>query len=233
MTHGINDDMDYDPFNVEFTKWLALKFYNHKTMNHYTKNALWIYWARGDDEVELVDEESLDSDDEDEVTEIFRIGTNVFDFETPMCRAFKEFNYLLQIDLDVPTKNITGFKLPKIIRMTRFMNGIKISHGCIKDHGGIMEHENLENTNRDHEEREYEMKHNDEERCELLDDQERPVCNIRRFEMIKYSFRDDEDYVAVKENEYDDLTSTSKEAIHAYQEVFRMMNEGWMVTHTE
>ncbi|GKB54926.1 hypothetical protein Tco_0905679 [Tanacetum coccineum] len=59
------------------------------------------------------------------------------------------------------------------------------------------------------------------------------ICNIRRFEMIKYSFRDDEEYVAIKENKYDDLTHTSKEAIHAYQEIFRMMDEGWMVTRTE
>nr|GEX57147.1 hypothetical protein [Tanacetum cinerariifolium] len=72
--------------------------------------------------------------------------------------------------------------------------------------------------------------HEDEERCDLFDDQERSVCNIRRFEMINYSFRDDEEYVAIRENEYDDLTNTSKEAIHAYQEIFRMMDEGWMDT---
>ncbi|GJZ01880.1 hypothetical protein Tco_0519841 [Tanacetum coccineum] len=79
-------------------------------MDQYTKNALWIYWARGDDEVELTNEESSDSDDKDEVVEIFRIDTNVFDFETPMCRAFKEFNYLLRIDPGVLTKDIEGFK---------------------------------------------------------------------------------------------------------------------------
>ncbi|GJZ54688.1 hypothetical protein Tco_0609573 [Tanacetum coccineum] len=64
----------------------------------------------GDDEVELTNEESSYSDDEDEVAKIFRIETNVFDFETPLCRAFKEFNYLLQIDPDVLTKDIDGFK---------------------------------------------------------------------------------------------------------------------------
>ncbi|GJX59487.1 retrovirus-related pol polyprotein from transposon TNT 1-94 [Tanacetum coccineum] len=37
---------------------------------------------------------------------------------------------------------------------------------------------------------------------------------------------DDKEYVAIKEDEYDDLTSTSEEAIHAYQEIFRMMDEG-------
>nr|GEV54832.1 hypothetical protein [Tanacetum cinerariifolium] len=59
------------------------------------------------------------------------------------------------------------------------------------------------------------------------------VCNIRRFEMIKYSFRDDEEYVAIKEDEYDDLMSTSTYACRACQEIFCMMDEGWMVTRDE
>ncbi|GJR58258.1 hypothetical protein Tco_1500420, partial [Tanacetum coccineum] len=61
-----------------------------------------------DDEVELTDEES--SDDMDKVAEVFRIDTNLFDFETSMCKTFKEFNYLLQIDPDLLTKDIKGFK---------------------------------------------------------------------------------------------------------------------------
>ncbi|GKC17388.1 hypothetical protein Tco_1014170 [Tanacetum coccineum] len=75
----------------------------------------------------------------------------------------------------------------------------------------------------------------DEERCELLDDttQELPICTVRRFEMIKYSFGQDEEYVVVKEDEYEDLTSTSKDACQAYQEIFRMMDKGWMVTRAE
>ncbi|GKC75301.1 hypothetical protein Tco_1126075 [Tanacetum coccineum] len=48
--------------------------------------------------------------------------------------------------------------------------------------------------------------------------------------MIKYSFEDEEEFVAVKENEYDDLTSTSKEAIRTYQEIFHRMDEGWMTS---
>ncbi|GJU31025.1 hypothetical protein Tco_1174614, partial [Tanacetum coccineum] len=60
-----------------------------------------------------------------------------------------------------------------------------------------------------------------------------PVCQIKRYNMIKYSFNDEEEYVAVKEDEYDDLTITSEEACRAYQEIFWMMDEGWMVTHTK
>ncbi|GJU50318.1 zf-CCHC domain-containing protein [Tanacetum coccineum] len=84
--------------------------------------------------------------------------------------------------------------------------------------------ENFENINDDRYEREYENDQDDEERCELFDDatQKLPVCTVRRFEMIKYSFRQDEEYVVVKEDEYEDLTSTRKKACRAYQEIFRM-----------
>ncbi|GJU12861.1 hypothetical protein Tco_1135257 [Tanacetum coccineum] len=41
-----------------------------------------------------------------------------------------------------------------------------------------------------------------------------------------------EEYVAIKEDEYDDLTITSEEACRAYREIFQMMDAGWMVTGT-
>ncbi|GJU63621.1 hypothetical protein Tco_1245456 [Tanacetum coccineum] len=84
ISHESDDDMKYDPYD-----------------------------ARGDDEVELTNEESFDSEEEEEVAKNFRIETNVFDFETPLCRAFMEFNYLLQIDADVLTKDIDRFKTYK------------------------------------------------------------------------------------------------------------------------
>ncbi|GJY76984.1 hypothetical protein Tco_0482100 [Tanacetum coccineum] len=72
--HEADDDMGYDPSDVEFTEWLGSKFFNYKTMDHYTMKALSIYWIRGND------------------------------------KAFKEFNYLVQIDPDLLTKAIKGFK---------------------------------------------------------------------------------------------------------------------------
>ncbi|GKE41677.1 hypothetical protein Tco_1468961, partial [Tanacetum coccineum] len=88
-------------------------------------------------------------------------------------------------------------------------------------------------TNHDQEERKNVMEHEKEERCEVFNDHERPVCNIRRFDLIKYSFGQDEEYVVVKEDEYEDLMNTSKDTCQAYQEIFRMMDEGWMVTRAE
>ncbi|GJU08628.1 VIER F-box protein 2 [Tanacetum coccineum] len=106
--HEANNDMGYDPSDCAFSEWLGSKIFNYKTMDHYTMKALWIYWIRGDDEVKLTDEES--SDDMDKVAEVFRVDTNLFDFETPVCKAFEEFNYLLKIDPDLLTNDIEGFK---------------------------------------------------------------------------------------------------------------------------
>ncbi|GJY71844.1 hypothetical protein Tco_0475547 [Tanacetum coccineum] len=47
------------------------------------------------------------------------------------------------------------------------------------------------------------------------------------------AFNDEEEYVSVKEDEYNNLTITSEEACRAYQEIVQMMDEGWMVTRTE
>ncbi|GKD20116.1 hypothetical protein Tco_1221819 [Tanacetum coccineum] len=80
---------------------------------------------------------------------------------------------------------------------------------------------------------EYKMNHEDDEREELCEIHEPPVCKLRTFKMTKYSFGDDEEYVAVKEDEYDNLARTSEDACRAYQKIFRMMDEGWMVTRAE
>ncbi|GKE74529.1 hypothetical protein Tco_1536570 [Tanacetum coccineum] len=39
------------------------------------------------------------------------------------------------------------------------------------------------------------------------------------------SCNDDEEYVAVKEDEYDDLAKTGDDACREYEEIFRMMDE--------
>ncbi|GJT36704.1 hypothetical protein Tco_0927123 [Tanacetum coccineum] len=198
--HDADDDMGYDPSDVAFTEWLGSRIFNYKTMDHYTMKALWIYWIRGNDEVELTDEES--SDNEDEVAEVLRIDANIFDYEAPLCLAFNEFNYLLKVDLDLLTKDIMSGLKEEALRNKTIMEGL------------IEEDDDDES----------------QELCEIL---KLPVYNIRRFEMIRYSFGQDEEYVAIKENEYDDLARTSEDACRAYQEIFRMMDEGWMVTKAE
>ncbi|GKB25872.1 hypothetical protein Tco_0865273, partial [Tanacetum coccineum] len=106
-----------------------------------------------------------------------------------------------------------------------------IMEGSISDdessNDGWRRWESHEITYHDHDEIKYENETHDE-RQELCEAHELSVCNIRKFEMIKYSFRQDEEYVAVKEDEYDDLARTSDDACRAYQEIFRRIDEGWM-----
>ncbi|GKC72866.1 hypothetical protein Tco_1118749, partial [Tanacetum coccineum] len=83
--------------------------------NIFTKGALWDYWKLGSDKIEPTNEKSsnleeTNHDDEQEISEIFRIETNLFDYKTPLCEKFKEFNYLLKIDPNVLTKDIERFK---------------------------------------------------------------------------------------------------------------------------
>ncbi|GKB46172.1 hypothetical protein Tco_0896925 [Tanacetum coccineum] len=265
----------------------------------------------GDDEVELTNEES--SNDEDEIAEVFRIDTNIFDYETPLCSAFNEFNYLLKVDPDLLTKDIMGFKayedykddwiyewnkdVPWVHDKPWLDEGVwkeptPVKHTCKpfnyktgcsewptcswRDNGycnggnlhgtyiignqlhyqdyewyealedcelkdlalrnkasmeGLISDDDDEScyeqrirwnvyTNYDDA---YEINHEREELCEV---HEPPVCNISKYMMIKYSFNNDDEYVAVKEDEYDDLTITRKEACQAYQEIFRIMDEG-------
>ncbi|GJW65163.1 hypothetical protein Tco_0117047 [Tanacetum coccineum] len=70
---------------------------------------------RGDDEEVLTYDEFSDLEEEnmhegDETVEVFRIETDIFLFETPLCKEFKEFNHLLHIDVDVLTQDLPGFK---------------------------------------------------------------------------------------------------------------------------
>ncbi|GJT18077.1 hypothetical protein Tco_0876783 [Tanacetum coccineum] len=231
-------------------------------MDIFTKGALWDYWKLGSDEIkpkndETSDIEETDHDDEQEIGEIFRIETNLFDYETPLCEEFKEFNYILKIDPDLLTKDIEGFKIYEefkddwIYKWNKdvpwvhekpWMNYGAWNEPTLVTHwnlpgayiiGNSFHYKDLEwyEALKDIELKEEALRNKaiveglinddvesnneeDEEICELFDDatQELQVCTVRRFEMTKYSFRDDKEYVAVIEDEYDDLTSTSKDA---------------------
>ncbi|GKF36737.1 hypothetical protein Tco_0113495 [Tanacetum coccineum] len=82
-------------------------------MDIFTKGALWDYWKMDGDEIEVFDNESSDFEecwsDKEETTKIFKIETDVFNYETPLCLAFNEFNYLLKVDPDLLMKDIMGF----------------------------------------------------------------------------------------------------------------------------
>ncbi|GJZ99692.1 hypothetical protein Tco_0672243 [Tanacetum coccineum] len=172
------------------------------------------------------------------------IKINLFDYETPLCEEFKEFNYLLKIDPDLLTKDVEGFKtyedykddwiyewnkdIPWVHEKPWVDNGVweepkPVEHcckpfnyitGCSKwptcswRNNGYYNRGNLpgayiignslhyqdyewydcEDSNHDHEEQEY-MDEHDMKDEELFDNatQERAVCLIKRYVMIKTS----------------------------------------------
>ncbi|GJS94944.1 hypothetical protein Tco_0801912 [Tanacetum coccineum] len=221
------------------------------------------------DEVEVSNDESSDLEEywsnKDETAEIFKIETNVFDYETPLCLAFNEFNYLLKVDPDLLTKDIMGFKtyedykydwiyewnenVPWVYDKPWLDNDGYCNGGNFPGayhirnslhYQDLERYEALEDSELKDEAlrnkaimegliREYENKTHKEghELC-VIETREVPVCQIKRYKMVKYSYKDEEEYVAVKEDEFDDLTITSEEACRAYQEIFQMMDEGWM-----
>ncbi|GJW36963.1 hypothetical protein Tco_0059883 [Tanacetum coccineum] len=56
------------------------------------------------------------------------------------------------------------------------------------------------------------------------------ICRVGRFEMMKYSFDADDEYVAIEEHEHFDHSRTNIDACQAYRELFCIMDEGWLVT---
>ncbi|GKB32036.1 hypothetical protein Tco_0871437 [Tanacetum coccineum] len=255
-------------------------------MDPFTRKVLRDFWKKVDDNEGVTnkgfyDLEEANNNDEHEITEIFKIETNLFNYETPLCTEFKEFNYLLKVDTKLFTHDIERTKtyedykseLNKEVGEPRSKDGVpyeKCDHICepfrfkngktkwptcnsnedrfynggdlkeealkqkaIYENHGVMQvkipYANYYNNAHGEEEQE------DKERCNLFNDtaQRPPIFNIKRFEMIKYSFGQGEEYVAIKEYEYNDLTRTSDDACHAYQEIFHNMDEGWLVTRAE
>nr|GEW40722.1 hypothetical protein [Tanacetum cinerariifolium] len=132
-TYARKVDMEYNPSNLVFAEWLALKFYNHLEMDWYTKNALWVYWMRGDDEVVLSNEEVSDlkdenNDDEHEITEIFKIETNLFDYETPT-KTYEDDKNKLNNEVDEPwSENEVPYEIcDRICGSFHFKNGKSIA----------------------------------------------------------------------------------------------------------
>ncbi|GJU85639.1 hypothetical protein Tco_1293185 [Tanacetum coccineum] len=250
---------------------------------------------RGDYEVELTDEES--ADDEDEIDEVFGIDTNIFDYETPLCSAFNEFNYLLKVDPDLLTNDIMGFKtyedykddwiyewnknVPWVDEKPWTNAGVwtkptPVKHTCkpfnyktgcsewpicswMDDgycNGGNLPRTYIIGNQLHYQDYEwYEALEDSELKDEALrnnaimegfskeDDDESHYEQMRRWNIdTNYddAYHGDnkneelyEEYVAIKEDGYDDFARTSKDACRVYQEIFCLMDEGWMVTRAE
>ncbi|GJR70585.1 hypothetical protein Tco_0016650 [Tanacetum coccineum] len=226
MSHKADDDMGYDSSDI-----------------------------RGDDEVELTNEEY--SNNEDEVAETYLLrtlrdsrlmknirmigsmnGTEMYHGLMRNHGTTMEFRLnphhwnndgyynggnLLGAYIVGNSLNYQDYKWYEALKDSKLkeqaLRNKAIMKGLISDdessNDGWRRWESHEITYYDHDEIKYENETHDEGQ-ELCETHELPVCNMRIFKMIKYSFGQDEEYVAVKEDEYDNLARTSKDACRAY-----------------
>ncbi|GJV26913.1 hypothetical protein Tco_1383361 [Tanacetum coccineum] len=189
------------------------------------------------DEIEVFDDESSDLEkywsDKEETAEIFKIETDdCYCNGGNLPRAYVIGNSLHYQDLEWYEALEDSELKDEALRNKAIIEGLISDDESCNDCWRRWKRHEI--NYHDYDEQEYGNETHDE-RHELYGDKTRevPVCQIKRYQMIKYSFNDEEEYVVVKEDEYNDLTITSDEACRAYQEIFQMMDEGWMVTCTE
>ncbi|GJV02974.1 hypothetical protein Tco_1336543 [Tanacetum coccineum] len=317
-----------DPSNVDFAKWLASKFSNHMKMDWYTKNALWLYWIRGDDEEVLTDEEIYDLEEEKvseekEIVEISRTKMNIFDFETPLYRSMngieksrglkKNHGWMMKLGRNLMMKyvmNAINFN-SKVDTLNGLLWYEGLEDGDLKDEAlkekaileGSWGHENREGKNfcswlkecfvdqerfdshgpmqdngdddiiglddyligqdatyyEDEEEEGFKERkrkllgmpyligqdatYYEDEKEEIFKErkikllrmpyEKPPTFKSEKFEVIKYLLGPEEEYVSIKEYEYDIWLRTEESVSRIYEEIFHKKDEGWSVTHTK
>ncbi|GKB92139.1 hypothetical protein Tco_0964411 [Tanacetum coccineum] len=205
-------------------------------------------------------EENDNPNETDNGPEIFKIEGNLFDFETPLCEAFHEFNCLLKVDIDMFTYDIKNIKSydeykrelnndkAKGTEEPWLENGVPYQlcdHTCepyLFKNGGtkwLMWYDELADGKLKDEtlalKAKIEGSWGDTTPGENQGHKGDPIpepsnYKVRRFKMMKYSFDDDEEYITIKESEY---INHSKDSLDAYRELLRLINEGWVVTTPE
>ncbi|GJX86930.1 hypothetical protein Tco_0337704 [Tanacetum coccineum] len=274
------NDMGFDPSDIAFTEWLGSKFFNYKTMDHYTMKALWIYWIRGDDRsfnkfnyLVKVDPDLLTKDimrfktyddykddwiyewnkDVPWVDEKPWTDTGVWTEPKPVIHTYNPFNYKTRCS-EWPTCSwmndgyCNGGNLPGTFIIENQLHyqdhewyealedselkdealrNKAIMEGFAKDECDESSYEQMRRwdiyTNYGDT---YKTNHDDNEREELCEVHEPLVCTIQRFEMIKYSFGQGEEYVAIKED-YDIWERNEYNMSIIYQDIFKKKDEGW------
>ncbi|GKD68145.1 hypothetical protein Tco_1322235 [Tanacetum coccineum] len=115
----------FDEFKGSFTTWVDLtkknfgKYYPLScTGRIMVTKPIRVPNNSTDDQDRVVDEgfsnvQEANNDDEQEIAEIFRTETNLFDNETSLCTEFKEFNSLLKVDPELFTHDIERTKTNK------------------------------------------------------------------------------------------------------------------------
>nr|GEW26023.1 hypothetical protein [Tanacetum cinerariifolium] len=164
---------------------------------------------KNDSHDEVIDDgfsdlEEANNDDGQEIGKIFRIETNMFNYKTPLCTKFNEFNYLLKVDPELFTYDVERTmtyddyknKLNDELKEPWFEDGVPYKIGPYANfyatNNPYVDINRIFGKN-DETSLNFDVHNKDvhEERCNDTT-YEQAICKIRRFKIIKYSFRDDE-----------------------------------------
>ncbi|GKA69651.1 hypothetical protein Tco_0775715 [Tanacetum coccineum] len=167
------------------------------------------------DDEEIEEEEDLN--EIDNAPEIFMIEGNLFDFETPLCEAFNEFNRLLKIDIDLVTYDIQNLKTYDDYKQEVNNDKGKGTEEPWSEKGVLYQL-------RDHICKPYRFKNEKTKWPTCTSDIDGFCKEIRNDEVL---FDDDEEYITIKEFEY---LKHSKDSLDAYRELLRLIDHGWVVT---
>ncbi|GJT38047.1 hypothetical protein Tco_0937912 [Tanacetum coccineum] len=205
-------------------------------MDIFIKGALWDYWKMGGDEIETPLCLAFN-----EFNYLLKVDLNLLTKEIMGFKTYEDYkdDWIYEWNENVPWLGVRNgqpvvgemmvivmeeiypvLTLLETRSITKTLNGIWLCNDCCK------RWKSHEIYYHDYDEGEYENETHEEghELCGI-ETREVSVFQIKRYKVIKYLFNNDEEYVAVKEDEYDDITITSEEACRAYQEIFWMMNE--------
>ncbi|GJT72960.1 hypothetical protein Tco_1032246 [Tanacetum coccineum] len=197
------------------------------------------------------DLEEVNNEDEQKMAKITRIETNLFDYETSLTKTYDDYKNELNNEVEEPwSENGVPYEIwDHIYEPFCFRKGKTKCPTCNSNEDGFCNggellrmvrvgymayfqdyewYDDLTNSSL----KEEALKHQTiyEKSC---GDATQSVINFCTW--LKRSFGNfyeldyellKEEYVAIKEYEYDDFTRTNEDACHAYQEFFRNMDEG-------
>ncbi|GJX61725.1 putative mitochondrial protein [Tanacetum coccineum] len=144
----------------------------------------------------------------------------VLGFDGKTCEEY-ELNNNMTWDLEEPWSDNEDHKWYNELDDGKLKVEALMHKAKLKNHGGMQLPENYgaNNAGDTQDNQEHKKEHHDPS-----------TFHVRRFQMIKYSFDADDEYVAIKEHECSDHSKTNIDACQAYRELFRIMDEGWLVT---
>ncbi|GJT71313.1 hypothetical protein Tco_1030599 [Tanacetum coccineum] len=146
------------------------------------------FYQLSDDHEEI---ETNEDDDPDDIAEIFKIKDNLFDFETPFTYKEYELNNNITGELEEPWSDngVNAHENAPFARWENYGQGPYANNKSKKDYDPYLDNNRIFG-------KDYKANNIGDTQDTKKEHHDLSICNIRRFKMVKYSLKDDEEYVA-------------------------------------